>query len=511
MAKIFSRKTGKFEEVSEAAKKSAYQQMEGVLMLKGDDGVGISGIRQDGEEVVVTLTSGKENRFPLPGAVKGDPGTGIARVRSEDGAMIISLEDGREFVVSLPAGAPGPAGIGIAEVLQRADGEVVVRMTDGRESLLRLPAGRDGRELELRAAAGAIEMRYAGEHIWRHLLRIPRGGKAMGGGAHYLRDLGDVGLEAPPVEGDVMSFTNGKWRPVANPPVVFPAPDIQILTETGLWVKPAGAVRSHVRLVGGGQAGGSGRKGAAGTARFGGGGGAPGAYTEWTFEAAQLGDTEHVVIGAGGLGALGNSVNDRNGSAGDDGGDTLFGGETIETAKLVARGGTQGGAGGGTSASPIGTIVMSNGTQFFPGAGTATSGAAGVSAGKGAAGPTGGGGGGGCPVNNTSTSGGSSRTAKWPLFGGVSDIGAAGGAATNDGEDGEDGETWPSAHWFGSGGGGGGNKTSASFGSDAGNGGKGGFPGGGGGGGGAAENDTGASGMGGDGGDGLAIIITEVV
>jgi hypothetical protein len=117
------------------------------------------------------------------------------------------------------------------------------------------------------------------------------------------------------------------------------------------WTKPAGAKIVKVLLIGGGGGGGNGRVGASGTTRYYGGGGSGGAISEWTFLAASLPASVTVTIGAGGSGASVISTPDTDGSAGSQGGDTLFG------SLLIAKGGFAGGGGTATVQAAAGAEV----------------------------------------------------------------------------------------------------------------------------------------------------------
>jgi hypothetical protein len=102
---------------------------------------------------------------------------------------------------------------------------------------------------------------------------------------------------------------------------------VQRFTASGTWTKPAGLKRIKVRLVGGG--GGSGGVGTtAGAQASVSAGGSSGGYSEKVIEAASLGATETVTIGAGGIAGVAGAT-----KAGD-GGTTSFG------AHCQATGGT---------------------------------------------------------------------------------------------------------------------------------------------------------------------------
>jgi hypothetical protein len=104
-------------------------------------------------------------------------------------------------------------------------------------------------------------------------------------------------------------------------------PEIQTFTSSGTWTKPLGATEVLVRLWGAGGSGGTASVSA-------GGGGGGGAYVEKWFAASDLGATEAVGIGAGGVAITAAST------PGNDGGNSTF-----DT--LTAYGGAGGGGGGG--------------------------------------------------------------------------------------------------------------------------------------------------------------------
>ncbi len=127
--------------------------------------------------------------------------------------------------------------------------------------------------------------------------------------------------------------------------------DIQTLTSSGLWTKPASGTRVLVQIWGAGGSGG--RAGAV----EGGGGGGGGAYIQVWFDIGDLGATETVTIGAGGA-----SVTIDN-TDGNVGGNTTFGSLAIifgggggEGAGLASGDGIGGGGGGVYSAGNTGNV-----------------------------------------------------------------------------------------------------------------------------------------------------------
>lgn len=197
MPRIFNHKTGKFEELNAKNKPAAAQHesvlklAESVLFLKGDPGTGITELSQPTSDIMrIALSDGTVSDIALLQGVPGATGTGIATVsQPTPGTLEITLTDGRAKIVNLPPGLPGEPG------------------APGRPG----EPGAAGREIELRVDSGMIQTRYAGEENWRDLLRMPRAGRG-GGGAHYLRDLGDV-RQINPQAGDVLLWSDAekKW------------------------------------------------------------------------------------------------------------------------------------------------------------------------------------------------------------------------------------------------------------------------------------------------------------
>ena len=115
--------------------------------------------------------------------------------------------------------------------------------------------------------------------------------------------------------------------------------DIQTFTSSGTWTKPATGSRVLVQAWGGG---GGGAKNAA----DGGGGGGGGSYKEAWFNMADLGATETITIGAGGLAASGFAD-------GGDGGETTFGSKLTAFSGAGGQANFGGGGGGFLSSSSI--------------------------------------------------------------------------------------------------------------------------------------------------------------
>ena len=261
------------------------------------------------------------------------------------------------------------------------------------------------------------------------------------------------------------------------------------------WTKPAGCLAVDVRAWGGGGGGGAGGRGAN---YSGGGGGSGGSYVHRCIPAVGLGETEAVVVGAGGLSIAGRS-NDGVGDVGNDGGNTTFG-------SIVTALGGDGGAGGVSSATAAGgvgnvTRYLVHGPGYeFGGAGGGSVYNAGASSGYRTYMAGGGGGSGG--GNSTARAGGAGGAD--PSLGAQTGGGGAAGAAATAGTIGDSRNFLASYDWRGGAGGGGGGSATAA-GTAAGAGATGGFPAAGGGGGGASE--TGASGAGGGGTNGAVVVV----
>lgn len=145
------------------------------------------------------------------------------------------------------------------------------------------------------------------------------------------------------------------------------APVILIYTSGATWTKQSGLVRARITVIGGGAGGGTGQTDGSTAGGYGGGGGG-GGYSTRVREAADLGSTESVTVGAGG-------ATDTNG------GTSSFG------SHCSATGGTKGGAG-------------NNGAAIGGGGGVGSSGDVNGYGGRGGAGST---------TNSTGGIGGSSQ------------------------------------------------------------------------------------------------------
>lgn len=136
---------------------------------------------------------------------------------------------------------------------------------------------------------------------------------------------------------------------------------------------PAGATRVKMELMGGGGGGGSGRKGPAGSNRFGGNGAGRGGLTVVEFDAAELPSTVYVTVGAGGVGGASRTVNNSQGADGAQGDDTRVSTTPSEaTAVAYAVGGARG-QGGATIAQPPANVPGGAGHTQQGGVGGAAS------------------------------------------------------------------------------------------------------------------------------------------
>ena len=269
--------------------------------------------------------------------------------------------------------------------------------------------------------------------------------------------------------------------------------DVYSTPGTFTWTKPAGAKSVHVALLSGGGGGGSGRKTPSGTAGAGGGGGAGGGYSERVVQAAILGATETVTVGAGGPGGVAQTNNNTNGSIGGAGGSSSFGTFVTAIGARAGNGGTVTSGGGGTVSSDQ---LRSMFLGAAGGTGNLVAGQAGSANSTGAAG---GGGGGGIAATPLATAGGTGGAAYYFLTGGAALGGVAPGGA---------GGTSVNVATNQAAGGGGGGGGASSLTGNGGAGGAGGLYGAGGGGGGAALDTFGNSGAGGAGAQGIVVVTT---
>jgi hypothetical protein len=269
------------------------------------------------------------------------------------------------------------------------------------------------------------------------------------------------------------------------------------------WTKPAGAKWVEILLFAAGGGGGSGARQATSSGRAGGGGASAGTVFYSKINAAYLGSTEAVVVGAGGAGGTSITADTTNGNNGIAGGNTTF-----SLYKAVAG---PLGQGGTTTAGTAGTnrtsMILATGIGGGAGGGGTTA------AGSSAAGnssqnitPVGGGGGAGAAAATTTNRDGGQggNFSNSATTSGIISTIAGGAAGSSGGTQATSGTSATTQYLQGGTGGGGGFYRTGVAG---GTGGAGGWPGGGGGGGGASDNGF-ASGAGGAGANGFAIIIT---
>jgi hypothetical protein len=151
--------------------------------------------------------------------------------------------------------------------------------------------------------------------------------------------------------------------------------DVQVFTALGAstWTKPSGVKSVEVILIGGGGGGGAGRRGAAGTIRFGGCGGGAGGLTINNYpDPSLLGATESVYVGAGGAG--GTVTSDSTDGSNGVGGVGSYFGYSVTSWKIVANGGSIGSGGGQPtslvpvfSGGPGGLGIYSGGSGAYSG------------------------------------------------------------------------------------------------------------------------------------------------
>lgn len=279
------------------------------------------------------------------------------------------------------------------------------------------------------------------------------------------------------------------------------------LVGTTNWIKRPGAKKVKVQIIGGG-ASGAGQVTVALAATntqncFGGG---PGGYCEFEFHADMLGNTESVVVGAGGAALAASAVANPNQVPGNPGGNTSFGGW------MVARGGLGNASPGrswlaNTNSGTTGNTYNGNSGNSSPGANNpslfqGSGGGASQSQTGGVLSVVGVGSDGNAIQVTTPAVGGNLVPGMFtPVLGGI-----GGTRPGNAGRNGLPGFSFGVNSVIGGSGGGAG--VSTQDGVAGGNGGAGGFPGGGGGAAGFAVGAAILSGASGKGGDGTAVVTT---
>ena len=273
-----------------------------------------------------------------------------------------------------------------------------------------------------------------------------------------------------------------------------PSPVLTEYTTTTADTLPSGFTLVWWEVWSAGHGGGSGRRGASGTNRYGGGSGGGGGYTKSPFfKIADLGGAGTSVtqtIGAGGTGGAAVTTDNTDGNAGSAGGGSII--SITNKLTINASGGTGGGGGTATGSTAGGGA----GSALFSGSnGSAGSNSAGTVGNSSIPAGSGGGGGGGLNTSDTTAAGGDAR------FGAIF-IGGDGGNTPNiggtaGGGNGSNATSSRAAALLPVSSGSGGGSNNAGAGGAGGNGGRG----CGGGGGGASQNGF-ASGKGGNGGPG---------
>jgi len=129
-------------------------------------------------------------------------------------------------------------------------------------------------------------------------------------------------------------------------------------TTNSTYIKKSNVKMLYVVCIGGGGGGASGRRGAAGTERSGGTGACGGFTVAKLFFNYEINDTESIVVGMGGAGAPGQTLDDTDGIDGQRGGNTSFG------KHILAAGGFAGASGQQISTKAAATPSLINSISY---------------------------------------------------------------------------------------------------------------------------------------------------
>lgn len=314
------------------------------------------------------------------------------------------------------------------------------------------------------------------------------------GQKNYVSDQDDLTIDGTNQTGKTLLEISDKISQVFLEGVGHSSAQIDILTVSGIWFKPAGAKIIEVLCIGGGAGGGSGRRGAAGTITGGGGGGGGGGISKCVLVADNVFANVIYTIGAGGAGGAAIAVDDTNGANGAAGTETRFGPHLRVVSSVAGQGGklaivgTGGNGGQGNQSIPTGLSGA--------GATSSNAGTVGANSTPPLYAPIGGAAGGGITAANVASAGGNGNLP--PLMCSQTPLSNAGAINTNGGNG-----ALLTQYDFAFGGGGGGSSVTG----NGGNGGNGGLYGGGGAGGGASRNGF-LSGAGGAGAQGVIVVKT---
>lgn len=198
---------------------------------------------------------------------------------------------------------------------------------------------------------------------------------------------------------DATEVSNCSWSVVSGNSLVE-----NYITASGspfTWNKPLGAKTVRVICIGSGAGGGSGARRATSSVRTGGAGGGAGGRSEAEFDAASIGSTVTITIGAGGTGGAARTSDDTNGASGGNGNASSFG-SYLRANPSVSAGGAAGSTTSPVAAGTGGSGLFSSGANG--GTGTSSTGSNGATQNFVSSG--GGGGGGAAGSSTTAAAGG---------------------------------------------------------------------------------------------------------